>query len=129
MASSKVISIVIPAYNSSLFIRETVESARSKSPHFQVEVIVTDDGSIDSTSEIARAAGAIVVRKQNGGISSSRNAGLRLARGQFLLFLDGDDRLRPNALTVLFKALMAHPEQMGVFGMAQDFISPELSDE
>jgi glycosyltransferase involved in cell wall biosynthesis len=131
MASSeKLISVVIPAYNSSIFIRETVESALTQiAPHFRVEAIVTDDGSVDQTAAIARAAGAFVVRKENGGISSSRNAGLRLARGEYILFLDGDDRLRPGALAVLFDALKTDPNRGAVFAMAQDFISPELPAE
>ena len=126
----ELISVVIPAYNSSLFIRETVHSALMQIVlGFNVEVIVTDDGSIDDTADLARAAGATVVRKKNGGISSSRNAGLGRALGLYILFLDGDDRLRPEALAVLLKALTADAELGAVFAMAKDFISPELSVE
>ena len=121
------ISVVIPAYNSGVFIRETVESALSQAaPNLQVEAIVVDDGSVDETAAIARAAGALVVRKKNGGVSSSRNAGLRMACGQYILFLDGDDRLRPGAISMLFEALTADAKRGAVFAMAQDFISPEL---
>ena len=128
--SKELITVIIPAYNSSMFIQEAVESALTQTaPNFQVEAIVTDDGSTDRTAAIAAAAGAIVVRKENGGIASSRNAALRLARGQYSIFLDGDDRLRPGALSVLFEALIAHPDRGAVFAMAQDYLSPDLSAE
>ena len=124
------ISVIIPAYHSSVFIQQTVTSALTQeTPHFQVEAIVIDDGSTDQTAALALAAGASVMWKKNGGVSSSRNAGLRLSRGAYILFLDGDDRLRPGALAVLFRALMLNPNQGAVFAMAQDFISPELSSE
>ena len=124
------ISVVIPAYNSSLFIKETVDSALMQTVlGFDVEVIVIDDGSVDDTADIAKAAGALVVRKNNGGVSSSRNIGLDHARGSYILFLDGDDRLRPEALAVLMKALTADSELGAVFGMAKDFISSELPPE
>ena len=120
------ISVVIPAYNSSVFIWETVQSALTQAAPVAVEAVVADDGSTDQTAAIAMAAGASVVRKENGGISSSRNAGFRLACGEYILFLDGDDRLRAGALAALFEALTANPNRQAVFAMAQDFISPEL---
>ena len=124
------ISVVIPAYNSSFFIRETVHSAFMQTVvGFDVEVIVIDDGSSDDTADIAKASGALVVRKKNGGVSSSRNVGLRHAHGQYILFLDGDDRLRPGALEVLMKALTADSELGATFAMAKDFISLELPPE
>lgn len=124
------ISVIIPAYNSSFFIRETVSSGLIQTTSdFDVEVIVTDDGSDDDTAAIAKAAGAMVVRKTNGGVSSSRNTGLRYAQGQYILFLDGDDRLRPGALAILMEALTADVELGAVFSMAKDFISPELPVE
>ena len=124
------ISVVIPAYNSAVFIQETIKSALTQgAPHFQVEAIVTDDGSADQTAAIAVAANAVVIRKENGGVSSARNAGVLLARGKYILFLDGDDRLRPGSLAILFEALTINPNRGAVFAMAQDFISPELPVE
>lgn len=124
------ISVIIPAYNSSCFIKETVDSALTQTVSgFTIEAIVTDDGSTDDTADIANAAGATVVRKNNGGVSSSRNTGLRHAQGEYILFLDGDDRLRPGALAILMKTLCADPDLEAVFAMAKDFISPELPPE
>ncbi len=124
------ISVIIPAYNSSLFIKETVHSALAQVVlGFDVEIIVIDDGSTDDTANIAETAGATVIKKKNGGVSSSRNFGLHHAHGQYILFLDGDDRLRPGALALLTEILTADSEVGAVFAMAQDFISLELPEE
>ena len=130
MPQNPLISVIIPAYNSSAFIQETVRSVLTQvTPNFQLEAIVIDDGSTDQTEAIAIAANASVIRKENGGIASSRNAGLLLAQGKYILFLDGDDRLRPGALAVLFEALTIDPNRGAVFAMAEDFISKELPME
>ena len=128
--NQSLISVIIPAYNSSLFIKETVRSALMQTVSgFSVEVIVIDDGSTDDTAAIAKAAGARVIRKKNGGVSSSRNTGLHHAQGQYILFLDGDDRLRPEALALLMDPLFANSDLGATFSMAEDFISPELPPE
>ena len=82
-------------------MRECLESvlAQSFSP---IEVIVVDDGSTDSTAEIASSFPQVkLIRQENRGLSEARNAGIRAAKGEMITFVDSDDKLLPGALTLL----------------------------
>ncbi len=81
---------MIPAFNAEDSISRSVRSAVDAGAF---EVIVVDDGSIDSTAECAERAGAIVIRQNNSGAAAARRAGVRLARGEYLILLDADDAL------------------------------------
>jgi len=84
------VSVIIPAYNS-IYIRETLYSV-SKQTYPNIETIVVDDGSSDQTPEILKEfSNIVVVRQMNKGVSSARNAGLRICRGEFISFIDSDD--------------------------------------
>ena len=91
------VSIIIPAYNSERWIRATLESALAQTwPH--TEIIVINDGSTDSTAEILKtyeARGVKVKSEPNQGPCTARNAGMRMARGDYFQFLDHDDLLDP----------------------------------
>ena len=95
-------SIVIPAYQAAAFAADAVESAlaQSQPPH---EVIVCDDGSTDRLAEaLAPYSDRIMlIRKENGGLASARNAGVRIASGDFVAFLDADNRFLPKCLEAL----------------------------
>ncbi|MGW6540956.1 bifunctional glycosyltransferase/CDP-glycerol:glycerophosphate glycerophosphotransferase [Streptomyces sp. NPDC055051] len=99
-------SVIIPVYGVEGYIRECLESITSQSyPDF--EIIAVDDCSQDSSGAIidefaARDARVRAVhREQNGGIGAARNTGVSHARGDYLLFLDGDDSIRPGSLRAL----------------------------
>lgn len=101
------VSVVIPAYNAASFLGSSLGSVNAlEYPVDRLEVIVVDDGSIDNTAETATRIlrdGPFefhVTRQQNGGPSSARNAGWRMARGTWIQFLDADDRIACNKLTV-----------------------------
>jgi glycosyltransferase involved in cell wall biosynthesis len=110
------VSVVIPCYNQARFLGEAIESVLSQSyPHF--EIVVVDDGSTDNTSEVAsRYPGVRCIRQENQGLAGARNAGIRHSRGSYLVFLDADDRLLPDALAVGLKELKKHPECAFVSG-------------
>lgn len=96
------ISFIIAAYNIEAYIAECLEQVL-QSARAQDEIIVVNDGSTDSTRQIIRDVCSRhphiqVVDKPNGGLSSARNAGLAQAKGSYLLFLDGDDVVRPEAV-------------------------------
>ena len=114
---SQLVSVIIPCYNQAHFLKEAIESVlRQTYQHF--EIIVIDDGSTDNTSEVANSYPALrCIRQENWGLSSSRNVGLRESKGDYLLFLDSDDRLLPEALEIGVECLRAHPECAFVFGL------------
>jgi glycosyltransferase involved in cell wall biosynthesis len=75
-----------------------------------VEIIVIDDGSTDSSGEIAQRLPVRYLRQENRGLCAARNAGIRKSNGNYLLFLDADDRLKPKAIEYGVRALDAHPD-------------------
>jgi glycosyltransferase involved in cell wall biosynthesis len=103
------LSVVIPAYNVARFITAAVESALAQTMG-DLEVIVVDDGSTDGTAALIRSISdprVTLVSKPNGGLSSARNAGVRVAGGRYLGFLDGDDIWFPEKAEKQIAALEA----------------------
>lgn len=101
------VSILIPAYNASAFIDDTIRSALAQSWP-RKEVIIVDDGSTDATPEIARrhaSATVRVIRQDNQGAAAARNAALRLAQGDYLQWLDADDLLSVDKVAHQVRAL------------------------
>lgn len=99
------ISVIIPAYNAESYIAECIESVLEQS-YSSFELILVNDGSQDRTGEICRKYASAhpavsVIKKDNGGVSSARNAGLEAARGKWVVFGDSDDYYLPGALELL----------------------------
>lgn len=116
-ATSPVVSVVIPAKNAAAYLGETIASALAQAD--VTEVIVVDDGSTDDTVAIVRSIPDPRLRLMTNdatGVSAARNLGARTARGNWLVFLDADDRLRPNAVTTLLAAAKAAPHAVLVYG-------------
>ena len=104
------VSVVIPCYNQAHFLSEAIESVLSQTCE-SFEIIVVDDGSTDNTSELAsRYQKVRLLRQENRGVSAARNAGLAESEGEYVVFLDADDRLLPEALEVGLECLDDHPE-------------------
>jgi glycosyltransferase involved in cell wall biosynthesis len=95
------VSVVIPTYNYGRFISMAIDSALGQTLP-PMEIIVVDDGSTDDTAEVcARYGGKIrYIRKENGGPSSARNAGIAAATGDLIALLDADDRWLPEKLAL-----------------------------
>jgi glycosyltransferase involved in cell wall biosynthesis/peptidoglycan/xylan/chitin deacetylase (PgdA/CDA1 family) len=112
----RLISVIVPCYNQAHFLTEAIESILSQTyPHY--EVVVIDDGSTDNTAEVAdRYPGVRCVRQDNRGLAAARNTGIRKSNGDYLVFLDADDRLLPHALEAGLACLRAHPECAFVAG-------------
>jgi glycosyltransferase involved in cell wall biosynthesis len=103
------VSVIIPCYNAEPWVAGAVESALSQSWP-EVEVIVVNDGSTDESLTVLRGmAGAKVkvIDQPNKGASAARNAGLSVARGHFIQFLDADDLLAPGKLSEQVSLLAA----------------------
>jgi glycosyltransferase involved in cell wall biosynthesis len=104
------ISVVIPAYQAEGYIGEAIESifAQTLSP---AEVIVVDDGSTDSTADVASGFdGVTLLRQPNRGPSAARNAGYEISTGDLLAFHDADDLMEPRKLELQAAYLESHAD-------------------
>lgn len=124
MTSPPLVSVIIPSYNYAGFLPHAVSSVlQQRCPQVEVEVIVVDDGSTDSTAEVARLFGPDVhyIYQENQGLSAARNAGLRAAHGDFIAFLDADDLHAKELLASHLKVFTAQPELDIVICRCLDF--------
>jgi glycosyltransferase involved in cell wall biosynthesis len=85
-----IISFIIPAYNEEDRIKESIQAIKRNNPQDSYEIIVVDNGSTDSTSEIVMAESAILIKVDKDTIASARNRGVSVSCGQILIFLDAD---------------------------------------
>lgn len=100
------ISVVIPVYNVEPYLVRCLETVVAQS-FDGFEIILVDDGSTDGSAGICddyaqRCGNVSVIHKKNGGLSDARNCGLDRAAGEYVLFVDSDDRLAPGALAALY---------------------------
>lgn len=104
------VSVVIPAYNAADFIAHALNSVLAQT-YRRREVLVVNDGSTDDTVRVLQAYGDAIriVHKSNGGLSSARNRGIREAAGEFVAFLDADDRWLPDKLARQVEILLRDP--------------------
>ena len=101
----ELISVIVPVYNVEQYLERCVESIRNQT-YSNLEIVLVDDGSPDRCpvlcEELKKADPRIkVVHKENGGLSSARNAGLLEAAGEYVWFVDSDDWIEPDALALL----------------------------
>jgi glycosyltransferase involved in cell wall biosynthesis len=108
-ADAPLVSVVIPCYNQAHFLREAVESVRRQS-YPRVETILVDDGSTDDTTAVAAELGVRCIRQENRGLAGARNRGLAESSGDYVVFLDADDRLLPYGLEANADAFKERPE-------------------
>lgn len=104
------VSVIIPAYNASCFIRQAIESVFLQT-YRPVETIVVDDGSTDRTPNILLSFGKHIqcLRQENKGPASARNLALSIAKGQYITFLDADDEIMPEKLEKQVEILETSP--------------------
>lgn len=98
---NRVISVIIPVYNVAAYLPQCLDSVLSQS-YSDLQVIVIDDGSTDTSGAIcdeyaAKDPRVVVIHQKNGGAAAAKNAGLRVATGKYLSFVDSDDYLEPDA--------------------------------
>jgi glycosyltransferase involved in cell wall biosynthesis len=104
------VSVIIPTYNHAQFLSEAIESVLDQTCS-DYEIIVVDDGSMDSPEEVVkRYEGVSFIRQSNRGLAGARNRGLQESRGQFIVFLDADDHLLPHHFQKSLDAFHARPE-------------------
>jgi glycosyltransferase involved in cell wall biosynthesis len=113
------VSVIIPNYNGARFLREAIDSALDQQD-VDVEVIVVDDGSTDSSRGIIESYGDQIIAQYqvNRGAPSARNAGLAAATGSYIKFLDSDDYLLPDTLAAQVEQAQGLSSDQIVFGDA-----------
>lgn len=124
----KMVSIIIPVYNVQDYICACLDSVIMQT-YTNIEIIVIDDGSIDKSYEIAysyknKDERIRLYHKENGGLSSARNLGIELARGGYILFLDGDDYIEQNAIEALMKGFKAD-NSIDISVGSADYVYPD----
>jgi glycosyltransferase involved in cell wall biosynthesis len=105
----RLVTVIVPCYNGAAFLEETLRSALAQS-HPLVEILVIDDGSTDGSCKIAERFPIRYIRQENRGLSEARNTGIRESRGTYVVFLDADDRLKPQAIARGLRALDMRPD-------------------
>jgi len=110
----RLISVIVPIYNVEDHVEACIASLRAQT-HRALDVLMVDDGSDDASA--ARALDAAgddprfrLISQANAGLSAARNRGLEAAQGEYVAFVDSDDRVHPNFLAALLQALDTHPE-------------------
>lgn len=110
------ISIIVPIYNAEQFLRECIDSLLSQS-YRNIEIILVNDGSKDGSLSICQNYNdnrIVIIDKENAGVSSARNAGLKVAKGRYVTFVDADDTLPVNAISLLLEGLEKYQADMVV---------------
>jgi len=106
---TRLVSVIIPCYNQGGYLGEAIESVLGQS-YSNFQIIVVDDGSSDNTQEVAKQYKQVeCIREENRGLAEARNEGVKASRGEYIVFLDADDRLMRNGLEAGVNSLDAHP--------------------
>ena len=115
------VSVVVPIYNVELYLKECVASILSQT-YKNIEVILVDDESPDLCGKICDDYAAMdgrikVVHKKNGGLSDARNAGMKVATGDLITFVDSDDYISKNFVKILFEAMSENNSDIAIANM------------
>lgn len=120
----ELISVIVPIYKVEKYLRECLNSIVNQT-YSNLEIILVDDGSPDNCGAICdeyaqKDPRVKVIHKSNGGLSDARNAGMKVMTGEYLMFVDSDDWLEPNAVELLYSLMMEHDTQL-VIGSLEQF--------
>ena len=115
------ISVIIPVYNTEEYLAQCLDSVIGQS-YSNIEVILVDDGSSDTSGRICddyswKDSRVRVVHQKNGGVSRARNAGIDLANGEFISFIDADDTIRSNHFHALYSLLEQSNSDISICGV------------
>lgn len=127
--TSPALSVVMPIHNTAVFLRESIEAVLAQTFR-DFELILVNDGSTDDSRAVCeqyvkKDPRVRLINKAYGGTGSARNAGLAVARGEFITFPDSDDYLLPEAYAVCFAALEAEAPDLLVFGYKKVFMTKD----
>jgi glycosyltransferase involved in cell wall biosynthesis len=127
---SMLVSCIVAAFNSAAHVSEAIDSILAQR-HRPIEIIVVDGGSTDGTQAVVSAFGDPVrlVALPNAGPTQARNKGIAEAKGNFLAFLDADDRWHPEKLTFQMARFASRPELDACVGLVQNDYAPGMEAE
>lgn len=125
--SEPLVTVIIPVYNSSDFILDTINSIIIPDD-CHVEIIIVDDGSTDDTVRIINHYFGInqvikIISVPNGGVSKARNIGIQNAQGEFICFLDSDDQFEPSFLSILIKEMKENKVDVQLCGYYKHYVN------
>lgn len=123
MDATPLVTVIVAIYNIEPYIRRCVDSVLAQD-YKELEIILVDDGSTDACPEICDEyamadSRVMVIHKKNGGLSDARNAGLDIAQGDYIGFVDGDDWIDPKMYGSMVKACMEHDARIAVCRYSQ----------
>lgn len=125
MNSLPLVSAVIPVYNGSNYLKEAIDSVLAQS-YSNIEIIVIDDGSTDNTWEIIQSYGDKIhgIHKENGGVSSALNIGIKNMSGEWFAWLSHDDLWLPDNIEKQVSHIMQNPGK-GIYYGGYSYINPK----
>ena len=116
ISDTTIVSVIITCYNYGRFLQQAIDSALCQT-HKHIEVIVVDDGSVDNTADVAAQYNNVkYVKVQRVGLSAARNIGIQYCTGKYLIFLDADDYLYPNAVELNLYYFSYYPKSVFISG-------------
>ena len=121
------ISVIVPIYNVELYLERCIISIISQTIH-DIEIILIDDGSTDKSGVIADSYALkddriLVIHKPNGGVISARNAGIELAKGEYLSFIDPDDWIESTMLDIMYEKACLYNTDIVICGVCSEFVT------
>ena len=121
----KLISIIMPVKNGEKYLPQALDGILAQ--NMNTEILLIDDASTDNTKEIGQKYGCIVLtHEKTKGPVVCKNTGLRAAKGEYIMFHDGDDIMCKNTLSLLYEYLETHHETDMVMAKVQDFFSEDI---
>ncbi len=115
------ISIIIPVFNGAKYLDECLSSIFGEN----IEIIIVNDASTDNSEQIAKKYTDKVINIEHSGPVIARNVGIKNATGDYLMFMDADDILKKDAITILINNISDFD---GIIGRRSDFVSPDCKD-
>ena len=124
--NNDLISVVVPCYNVEKYLEKCVQSIVCQT-YTNLEIVLVDDGAKDSTPQLCDKLALTdsrikVIHKANGGLSDARNAGIAVASGKFITFLDSDDWIEPDTIKKAYEKMLVDNLGLVVWGYVADFV-------
>lgn len=130
---NSLISVIVPVYNAAKYLPECLRSICGQT-YTDLEILLIDDGSTDGSGQICDSFAhqdnrVRVIHKCNGGVASSRNAGLRAVTGSYIMFVDSDDTIDREMISVLYQRMCCDGSDMAICKHADVYADGRTTDE